>query len=39
MKKTALYKKHIEEVLVMIQKGVGKKKKHGFFLCEGFIFY
>jgi tRNA(Ile)-lysidine synthase len=34
-----LYKKHIEEVLVMIQKGVGKKKKHGFFLCEGFIFY
>ena len=34
-----LYKKNIQEVLAMIQKGVGKKEKHGFYIYEGFIFY
>ncbi|MBT4936899.1 tRNA lysidine(34) synthetase TilS [Candidatus Peregrinibacteria bacterium] len=34
-----LYQKHIEEVLKMIKKGVGKKSKHGFFIDKGIVSY
>lgn len=37
--KPGLYKKHIDEVLDMINKGAGKKEKHGFSLDKGIVFF
>jgi hypothetical protein len=35
--KKDLYSKHIDEVIAMIEKGVGNKEKHGFYLNGGVL--
>ena len=37
--KPSLYAKHVQEVLEMIEKGEGKKEKHGVFLDKGIIYF